>query len=242
MQFTRDFYIHKGATKIADKQSDAVAYVYERNNVLFAQMFFGKQAKPAWHYRFADAAKREKAIKSSFANWQESQSRKAAYRAERVAATHNFETGHVLRASWGYDQTNVDFYQVTKVISPKMVELRSAVLGRNDNASSLQHDELPDFRLPSWQLGHLQKRQWLLRCNPDRRGRGIRLQSIAFRRSWLCRCNARCSLLISRDRLFWRARRASAGNRANYGSRDYANRSLSGLAHHDKRTTLQRQK
>ena len=31
--------------------------------------------------------------------------------------------GHVLVASWGYEQTNVDYYQVTRLIGQTMVEL-----------------------------------------------------------------------------------------------------------------------
>lgn len=33
--------------------------------------------------------------------------------------------GDIFRCSWGYDQTNVDFYQVTRVISQKPIELRA---------------------------------------------------------------------------------------------------------------------
>jgi len=31
--------------------------------------------------------------------------------------------GDIFKSSWGYDQTNVDFYQVTRVISEKTIEV-----------------------------------------------------------------------------------------------------------------------
>lgn len=30
----------------------------------------------------------------------------------------------IFRCSWGYDQTNVDFYQVTRVVSDKTIEVK----------------------------------------------------------------------------------------------------------------------
>lgn len=52
---------------------------------------------------------------------------KAARRAERAAvrkATPNlFKVGMILSNSWGYDQTNVDFYQVTRT-TPRGVYIR----------------------------------------------------------------------------------------------------------------------
>lgn len=34
------------------------------------------------------------------------------------------QVNDVFRCSWGYDQTNVDFYQVIRVISEKTIEVR----------------------------------------------------------------------------------------------------------------------
>lgn len=37
---------------------------------------------------------------------------------------HGFTIGDILVSSWGYDQTNVDFYQVTRIM-PKTIEIRA---------------------------------------------------------------------------------------------------------------------
>ena len=46
-------------------------------------------------------------------------------REERATFNHGLQEGDFLVASWGYDQTNVDFYQVIKVVTGKTVILRN---------------------------------------------------------------------------------------------------------------------
>ena len=45
-------------------------------------------------------------------------------RDERKALRHDLKAGTILYAASGYDQTNIDFYEVVMVISPKTVEVR----------------------------------------------------------------------------------------------------------------------
>lgn len=84
----------------------------------------GKAAKPDWHHSFPNDAARERKIREHF----EGRRRWAEWQGERRAERkkpHGFEVGHVLHASWGYEQTNIDFYQVTRVIGAQMVEVRA---------------------------------------------------------------------------------------------------------------------
>jgi hypothetical protein len=37
---------------------------------------------------------------------------------------HSLQIGSILYSSWGYEQTNIDFYEVTKLIGKCTVELR----------------------------------------------------------------------------------------------------------------------
>lgn len=123
MKITREFYIPANATAIHDPASDAVVYRFERDGALMAKGFTGKRAKPDWFYRFRDEADLQKQIARHFANI-------AAYKAmmeERKARRQQpsrLTVGEILMSSWGYDQTNVDFYQVTRLVGPRTVELR----------------------------------------------------------------------------------------------------------------------
>jgi hypothetical protein len=129
-KFPREFYIPKNSAKVADKLSDAVAYVYtftkaDGSSRVGAAMFFGEQAKPVWHYTFRKPEDREKKVAESFASRRASIAFKAELKAKRKAEGRGLEVGDILKASWGYDQTNIDYYEVTALIGSTMVELRS---------------------------------------------------------------------------------------------------------------------
>ncbi|RVG23693.1 hypothetical protein CN233_28930 [Sinorhizobium meliloti] len=122
--FPRDFYIPKGSVKIADRNSDGVVYVYRSAKDRPATMaFHGEAVKPDWHHSFANEATREHKIRAHFEGRQRAASWPAEHRAERKQP-HGFEVGHILYASWGYEQTNIDFYQVTRIIGAHTVEVR----------------------------------------------------------------------------------------------------------------------
>lgn len=122
MKLSREFYIPAGAAKVEHKLSSAVAYFY-RNDAgkPCAVGFRGKAAKPAWRYRFLSLEAREMHVAGFFAAVQAAEDAKAAS-AAADAAKPMPEIGLILSSSWGYDQTNVDFYRV-EAVSGRMVEL-----------------------------------------------------------------------------------------------------------------------
>lgn len=120
----REFYIPKNAAKIQHKTLPAVAYLYERNNRLCAMAFYGKSDKPAFRFSFADGVRRMRHVSEWFANMQSIAESKAKRQAERKSFAHTLKVGDVLSNSWGYDQTNVEFFQVTKLLGKSMVEIR----------------------------------------------------------------------------------------------------------------------
>lgn len=121
---SREFFIPKGSLKITDKASDAIVYVYTSAKDRPAAMaFHGKAQKPDWHHTFANPEARERKIRQHFEGRRKWSDWKHERSAERKKP-HGFEVGHVLYASWGYDQTNINFYQVTKIIGSHMVEVR----------------------------------------------------------------------------------------------------------------------
>jgi hypothetical protein len=126
MPFPREFYIPKGARKVAMKDGGATFYVYERAGAHFALAFFGKAMKPAWHFRFGSEAARAKRIEGAIAGAQASARKKAERKAEKAAEAakgHGWEPGLILVSSWGYEQTNVDFYEVVECIGKTMVRI-----------------------------------------------------------------------------------------------------------------------
>jgi hypothetical protein len=126
IRLEREFYLPTGlgAVKVSDKASDAVAYLYtDPRGRPCARLFYGKQAKYVWAYSFRTADDRAAAIARGFKHRQEWNARKAEQAAARRKKS-KLQLGHILVSSWGYEQTNVNFYQVTRLISATMVELR----------------------------------------------------------------------------------------------------------------------
>jgi hypothetical protein len=86
--------------------------------------FQGRAQKPLWNYMFRDEAQRDKEVTRTITSYQNAQKSKADAAAAKKAFQHSFQVGDFLYSSWGYDQTNVDFYQVIKVPSPKSIVVR----------------------------------------------------------------------------------------------------------------------
>lgn len=88
-----------------------------------AIFYIGKQSTPAWYNRFQDNDSMKKKILEQISNLMSYEDLKAKRR-EEMKAPHTLKVGDILYTSWGYDQTNVDFYQVTAVVSDRSVKIR----------------------------------------------------------------------------------------------------------------------
>lgn len=121
----RNFYYPEGAVERTDPDSDAVVYTYEAvTGGPHAVAFHGRAQRPDWHYRFRDEAERESRIEDFFAARRRTLESKAEHRRHRTAAGRDLEIGDVLCASWGWEQTNVDFYEVTNLVGKQTIEYR----------------------------------------------------------------------------------------------------------------------
>lgn len=142
----RDFYIPKGSAKVASKASSAVAYVYERGGKTCAMGFFGKAEKPAFSYSFKDAARRAQYVGKWLQDMDACQARKdkqVAERKEKMSKPQDsLKVGDVLQCSWGYDQTNIDYFEVTKLVGKRTVEIRKIACESVDT-SFMQGQSVP---------------------------------------------------------------------------------------------------
>lgn len=121
----REHYIPPKARKFADRQSTAVLYAYERDGKLLLMGFSGKRQKPDFHFHYGTSAERREAKgREFFASVRRSEAFRMEQREKRKAQGHELKVGSILRCSWGYDQTNIDYFEVTRLIGAKMVEIR----------------------------------------------------------------------------------------------------------------------
>ena len=122
MTFDRDFYRPKrrqGCSNLRVREipdlpgSEVWTYECEKGGY-FAAVFGGKRAKPDWHFRFKTKERREEKVAEWIAGQRRHAERIAAERKER-SAPHGFEPGQLFYTSWGYDQTNINYYRLEKL-------------------------------------------------------------------------------------------------------------------------------
>lgn len=145
-RLTRDFHIPAGAAKFAAKGSSAVVYAYQRpdrDGVMrfFAVGFRGKAQKPSFRYQFLTEARRADYVGRFFVGVKASEDAKAERMAKARAAAakpHGLAVGDVFYTSWGYEQTNVNFFQVVGLVGARTVELRE-IAKREEPDSGYPH-------------------------------------------------------------------------------------------------------
>lgn len=102
--------------ELAYKSDELGLEVYTIDSPRLAGLCFaGRGFKPIWHYRFTSIEQRNKEIENTFAKLNTRKEAKEAKRAEKKALVHDVKAGDIFKCSWGYDQTNIDFYQVIEV-------------------------------------------------------------------------------------------------------------------------------
>ena len=120
-----------GGVRVRDKLSDAEAVIYERGGRLCAMGFHGKATKADWRFSFRDTTSREAHVRKHFEDrrqWMKYRADQRQAEATRRAKGHGLQVGHILRTSWGYDQTNVEFFQIVELVgscSVKVCEVAS---------------------------------------------------------------------------------------------------------------------
>lgn len=91
-------------------------------------MYLGKSAKPWKYYGCPTEAKRDDGFSRHAQDARSIALSKATRKAESKAQAdkpHGLQVGDVVRSSWGYEQTNVNHYQIVKVIGKRTVEVRA---------------------------------------------------------------------------------------------------------------------
>jgi len=87
-----------------------------------AQCFVGKAIKPAWFYRVSSESSLQQYVEKEVSM----AASRVKVREQRKAARSipvNVNVGDIFKSSWGFEQTNTDYFEVTKVVSPTMIEV-----------------------------------------------------------------------------------------------------------------------
>lgn len=97
-----------------------VAYCYQSDRGPAFVAYKGRQGKAARHYAFPDSERRDASLAAFVKQETEAQDWKRA----RREAGHGLDVGDIVYSSWGYEQTNVDFFEIVRVPSGRSAVVR----------------------------------------------------------------------------------------------------------------------
>lgn len=106
------------------EQSNKLGSVfYTETPIPKAIAFRGAARKCAWHFRFRTTENLHAKIAEFFSSLEARAAATAKRKKDRleIDASQHFAVGDVVYNTWGYDQTNADFYQVMKVCGRSLV-------------------------------------------------------------------------------------------------------------------------
>ena len=120
-----NFLKMNNAVAVDSKGADARIFSWDAekagNKEFYAMAFVGKAQKPTWMYKFRSENDRQNHIDKTIESAKSRKEEKTKRMDERKEYQHDLKVDDILVASWGYDQTNIDFFQVIKVVGKKIV-------------------------------------------------------------------------------------------------------------------------
>ena len=119
----RAFYVPEDS--IIVEKPGLTFYLYNslKNGAPCCACFIGRAKKPAWRYRYKNEAGRQQAMDRQAEATAKRKAEQDARRKERFKP-HTVKVGDLFATSWGYDQTNVEFYECTAVNSKNTITAR----------------------------------------------------------------------------------------------------------------------
>lgn len=118
-------WIPQNATAIERHDLKVVVYLYTNSsNANCAVAYRGNAGKPTFNYAYGSEESREIAINKWFAGLERDAEVKTAYREAKKHIHCALTIGQIVYTTWGYDQTNVDFYEVVGLKGTKTAVLR----------------------------------------------------------------------------------------------------------------------
>ena len=137
-------YIPSALTESIVKPEYGIEVYWSEDPTMFSAIgFVGKSKKSKFHYRFRSMERMMEHVNGFIADEIKWADRRAAEKAERkqrnseITAEAHFKVGDLLVNSWGYEQTNIDFFVVTAV-KGKTIEV-AEVYGAQVEGSEYSH-------------------------------------------------------------------------------------------------------
>jgi hypothetical protein len=139
-------FIPEGSTPIPHPMGESLGIVYTYTSLNkgapAAIAYRGRSVKSAWHFRFTSETHRETRIREFF-DGISSRKNIIASRKAQATAPHSYKAGDIVVNSWGYEQTNIDFYKVKKVTANFVNLVRLKKQTTQSNSAAMQGTTIP---------------------------------------------------------------------------------------------------
>lgn len=159
-----------GAEVLEDGTGTVIAYLFGRNDRPIAYGFTGRRTKADFRYSFRSLDEARRYAK----NWLKTAGEEAKADQIQRAFEHTLKVGDILVSSWGYEQTNVEFFEVVKTKGKKTVVLRQRNVVRGPEKGFMTADAVPGNGFSSNKL----------RTFRVRSGNWVRLNSYSSANPW----------------------------------------------------------
>lgn len=119
--------IPENSREITRPHAMAIVYVYESNGIFWAIGYAGRKKNPAFRHWYKEEEQRDDYV-NKFLDKQEADAvGKIRYRQEKKNFVTSLVQGEILYGSWGWEQTNVEFFEIIEVRSKNTIRIRSLV-------------------------------------------------------------------------------------------------------------------
>lgn len=158
-----------------EEVTGGVVFLSEGQERFYATGFAGKAVRPTFHFYFRSEQSRNEYITKWVQGLEAKATARAARANERKTDTHGLVKGSILYASWGFEQTNVDWYETVSVISDKTIELRqiAASVKTDEHLGAMSGYSRPE---PGHYIGGVMRKRAT--------SHGVRLTSFSHARPW----------------------------------------------------------
>ncbi len=114
-------YAKESAIETIEKYGVVIYVLSRKDPFIIAAAYKGKRTKPSWYYRFLSQKQFDEHVEQFLES--EKKEFELKQRIEAINIKDLVTVGDIYSASWGYEQTNVDYYQVIEV-TEKSVKLQ----------------------------------------------------------------------------------------------------------------------
>lgn len=128
--FTKDYQLLQNPVDIPEKSCAIYILDKPQENKWYLRAFFGKQLKPRYNYYYTSIESRQRTINNIYNQIRYIINKRKENIDKRKLYKHSFKIGDILYSSWGYEQTNIDYYQIIDVRNKTIIfkELNSKMI------------------------------------------------------------------------------------------------------------------